>query len=202
MIISVVSYKGGQGKTTTAIHIAGFLSRRGSTAVIDADSNESALGWSKRGQLPFDVVPEEMTASAARTHDHLVIDSAARPEPRKIEAIARNSQLIVLPVTPDALSLDVLRQTIDSLKNVEAGKYRVLLTICPPYPQHDADAARRLIEKAGLPIFFGQIRRAVAFQRAALSGCLVGDVADPRAAECAADYEAIGHEILKLVEDK
>lgn len=199
MIISVLSFKGGQAKTTSAVHLAGFLSRRGSTALIDADINESALKWASRGALPFDVVGEEETASAARTHEHLLIDSAARPEPKKIEAIARNSNLIVLPVTPDALSLDVLKLTLDSLKNVEAGKYRILLTICPPYPSHDADDARRLIEKSGLPIFKGQIRRAVAFQRAALSGCLVGDVADPRAAECAADYEAIGNEILKLV---
>lgn len=161
--------------------------------------NESALRWAARGQLPFDVVSEAETARAAQTHDNLVIDSAARPEPRKIEAIARNSNLIVLPVTPDALSLDVLKLTLDSLKNVEEGKYRILLTICPPYPSHDAQDARRLIEKSGLPVFKGQIRRAVAFQRAALSGCLVSDVADPRATECATDYEAIGQEILRLV---
>lgn len=199
MIISCLSFKGGQAKTTSAVHVAGYLCRRGSTALIDADMNESALKWSARGNLPFDVVTEDETASAARSHEHLVIDSAARPEPRKIEAIARNSQLIVLPVTPDALSLDVLKLTLDSLQNVEKGKYRILLTICPSFPSHDAEDARRLIEKSGLPIFKGQIRRAVAFQRAALSGCLVGDVADPRADECAADYESIGQEILNLV---
>jgi Cys-tRNA(Pro)/Cys-tRNA(Cys) deacylase len=53
--------------------------------------------------------------------------------------------------------------------------------------------------KKKYPLFTGQIRRAVAFQRAALAGTTVDQVADARAEDCAADYERVGKEVLKLV---
>ena len=46
-------------------------------------------------------------------------------------------------------------------------------------------------------MFEGQIRRAVAFQRAAVAGCLVAEIADDRAPLAAGDYEGIGAEILE-----
>jgi chromosome partitioning protein len=55
-----------------------------------------------------------------------------------------------------------------------------LLNICPPYPSTDPDQARALLKRAGLPIFSGQIRRSVAFQRAALAGLLVADTGERR----------------------
>lgn len=200
MILGILSFKGGQGKTTSAMHLAGFLAERASTVLIDADINESALIWARKSELlKFTVVPEEETASVARKFEHIVIDSAARPAPNKIQSIVKNCDLIVCPVTPDALSLTTLRMTIDSIKNLPKEKYRVLLTQCPPYPSHDPQDARQMIERSGLPIFSGQIRRAVAFTRAPIIGGLVGDVADPRSAECAEDYQSIGEEILNLV---
>ena len=36
-----------------------------------------------------------------------------------------------------------------------------------------------MIAEAGLPMFAGSVRRAVAFQKAALGGCLVSEVKDP-----------------------
>ncbi|MEH2305149.1 MAG: ParA family protein [Nostoc sp.] len=56
MIITLASFKGGVTKTTSAIHIACFLSQLGSTLLVDGDPNHSATGWAKRGALPFKVV--------------------------------------------------------------------------------------------------------------------------------------------------
>jgi chromosome partitioning protein len=199
MILGILSFKGGQAKTTSAIHLAGFFSRLGSSALIDCDPNRSALTWAKSELLPFRVVDELQTARIAREAEHLVVDTKARPIKSDIESLEKNCDLLILPVTPDPLSLEALMLTLDALGTIDKKSYRVLLTICPPFPSHDAEDARRLITGAGLPMFSGQIRRAVAFQRAALAGVLVGDVADPRAEECAADYQAIGRDILKIV---
>ena len=199
MILGVLSFKGGQAKTTTAIHLAAFLNRHAPTVVIDCDPNKSAEGWASKDALPFKVVDENQTARVARQFDHLVIDSKARPVKADIESIEKNCDLVILPVTPDSMSLDALMLTLGAIQKLDKSRYRILLTICPPYPSHDADDARQLLEKAGFPVFAGQVRRAVAFQKAALAGVTVDQVGDPRAEEFAADYEAIGKEILKLV---
>ncbi|NES25300.1 MAG: ParA family protein [Symploca sp. SIO3E6] len=43
MIISIVGYKGGVGKTTTAVHLAGYLQTKVPTLLVDSDKNRSAL---------------------------------------------------------------------------------------------------------------------------------------------------------------
>lgn len=201
MILGILSFKGGQAKTTSAVHIAAFLSKRASTVLIDSDLNRSALTWAGRGELPFAVVDEQQTARAARQYENIVIDTKARPLSGDIKSLEKNCDLLILPVTPDALSIDALKLTLEALGQIDKAKYRILLTICPPFPSHDADDARRLLTQAGLPLFEGQIRRAVAFQRAGLAGTTVDQVADSRAEECSADYEAIGKEILRIVKE-
>nr|WP_297040766.1 ParA family protein [Thermosynechococcus sp. OHK43] len=71
MIITVASFKGGVGKTTTAIHLAAFLQRQGETLLIDADPNRSATGWAKRGSLPFEVVDEWRSPTRIRQFDYV-----------------------------------------------------------------------------------------------------------------------------------
>ena len=197
MIVGILGFKGGVGKTTAAIHLAAFLNQQAPACLIDSDPNQSALNWAGKGLLPFPVVGEEETAKAARKYDHLVIDCKARPTREAIKALQRGSDLLILPTTPDGLAIEALLLTVEALGDIERERFRVLLNICPPAPSNDPEQARGLLKKAGLPIFNGQIRRAVAFQRAAVAGCLVAEIADDRAPLAAGDYEGIGAEILE-----
>jgi len=45
MIVTVTSYKGGVGKTTTAIHLAAYLQRLAPTLLVDGDGIRSATKW-------------------------------------------------------------------------------------------------------------------------------------------------------------
>lgn len=191
----MTSYKGGVGKTTCAVHLAACLHQRGPTLLVDGDSNRSALGWAGAGRLPFTVVDERDAAQAVRDHQHVVIDTAARPTPEDLRTLAANSDLLVLPTTAEAMALRALFETATTLRTLGAEKYRVLLTILPPRPSKDGDEARASLVGAGLPVFAGGIRRAAAFTKASLSGCLVSDVDDPRAAACWDDFVRVAGEL-------
>jgi chromosome partitioning protein len=196
MIITVASFKGGVGKTTTAIHLAAYFCASAKTLLIDGDTNRSASGWAKRGKLPFTVIDERQAAKYARNYDHIVIDTQARPEQEDLEALADGCDLLIVPSTPDALALDAMMLTVDALKQLGSSRYRILLTIIPPKPSRDGEEAREMLTEAGLPLLKAGIRRFVAFQKAALAGVPVYEVNDPKAAISWADYQAIGREVL------
>ena len=188
MIITVASFKGGVGKSTTAIHLAAYFHSRGRTLLVDGDPNRSLTRWASHGKLPFMVVSEARATMHAKEHEHIIIDTKARPEESDLKELALGCHLLVLPCTPDPLAVDALVLTVDALKAIGTSKYRVLLTIVPPKPNKDGEKAREALVEAGLPLFAGEIRRTVAYQRCVLDGSTIDG----------GEYMGIGEEIAKL----
>lgn len=197
MIITVASYKGGVGKTTTSVHLAAILQKKASTLLVDGDPNRSATGWLKRGSLPFKIIDERLLARYARDYQNIVIDTEARPSEEDMATLVEGCDLLVLPTTPDVLALEALQLTIDNLKSIGAKSYKVLLTIVPPKPSRDGEEAREMLEKRSVPVFKSQISRLVAFQKAALEGVPVNLARDPRAEKGWREYLAVAKEINK-----
>ncbi len=196
VIITLASFKGGVAKTTSAIHIACFLSQHGSTLLVDGDPNHSATGWAKRGALPFKVVDLLQAPMHSRNFDHVVIDTAARPSHEDLEALADGCNLLILPTTPDALAMDALLQTVDTLKSLGSSRYRVLLTIIPPAPRLTGQQAREALEAEGIPLFQHGIKRFAVYEKAALEGLPVYQVKDRSSKIAWREYQEVGKEIL------
>ncbi|NJM95968.1 MAG: ParA family protein [Phormidesmis sp. RL_2_1] len=200
MIITVASFKGGVGKTTTAIHLAAFLQGQAETLLVDADPNRSALGWASRGELPFKVMDQWEAGQNVNPNGNVVIDTPARPIPEDLSALAETCDLLVLPTTPDVLALDALVLTVEYLKKISTNHYRILITSIPPKPSKAGEEVKALLQEARLPVFEQGIRRFAAFQKAALQGLPVYSVKDPRAETGWQDYEKVGQEIVEIME--
>lgn len=195
MIITVAAFKGGVGKSTTALHLATYLQNQADTLLIDGDLNRSALDWSNRGSLPFKVADEQQGVSLARLYEHIVIDTPARPDTDELKTLAKGCDLLVIPTTPDAIALAATLQMVDLLRKIKT-KYKILLNIIPPNPNKAGEEARTTLLNAGLPVFKSGIRRLAVFQRAALEGVPVNAVKDAYAQIAWRCYTEVGKEIL------
>lgn len=196
MIVTVASFKGGVGKTTTAIHLAAYFQQQASTLLIDGDLNRSAMQWAAPGQLPFTVADEKQAPKlmVSGGFSHFIIDTPARPDADELESLAGGCDLLVLPCSPDALAIGALMQMLEPLQQLKA-QYRILLTLIPPKPSKAGEDARALFTESGLPIFEGAIRRFAAFQWASSQGVTVNATGDKNAGIAWDCYYQIGREI-------
>lgn len=170
MIISLVQFKGGVGKTTSAIAFATLLQKQGNTLLIDSDPNRSASLWARKGKLPFTVCSDSEAPKLLMSgkYQNTVIDTPARPGSDDIASIAKGADLLVLPTSPDPLSLAALIQLAGALP--KGTTYRCLVTLSPPPPQTDGADAIKALTKHGLPVFSRSIRRYKAYIKAADAG--------------------------------
>lgn len=196
MILTIAGFKGGVGKTTTAVHFAAYLQQKAPTLLIDGDPNRSATTWARNGKLSFKVVDERAAPRYIREFEHIVIDTKARPEEEDLKSLAEGCDLLIIPSKPDLLSLDALRLTANTLKVIGATRYRVLITIAPPRPSRDAEEAHDALTRAGYPVFKSIIRRFKAYEDAAAEGVVIQELTgNPRAQEGWRDYEDAAKEI-------
>ncbi len=200
MIITLASLKGGVGKTTSAIHLAAYLAKKGRTLLLDNDPSQYAVGYDRNSGgdgLPFDVLPMAAAMNKIARYDHVVIDTEARPSDDDIANYADGCDLLIVPTTPAAMPLEGLGKLVEKLGERDV-TWRTLLTIVPPYPSKQGAETRHALQEAEIPVFETDIPRAAVFDHASKSGFPVYDMG-PRGQEVWHDYEHVGREIDGLI---
>lgn len=197
IILTVTGYKGGSGKSTTAIHIATFFSEKGKTILVDGDPNRTAVKWSERGHLPFAVADERQAFKVISGNDFVIIDTPARPDSSDLEELAKGCDLLILPTPPDVVSLEPMLETA---RDLGEASYRALITIVPPKPSREGETMRDDLRSNNIPVFQTMIRRSAGFPKAALSGIPLRDLPEARSRLAWVDYQKLGHEILEIVQ--
>ncbi len=194
MLISIASFKGGVGKTTTAVHLSAYFQKKGKTVLVDGDPNRSALAWSERGNFPFQVIDESELATRAGDFSNIIIDTPARPSAEELKTLSAESDLLLIPTKPDALSLDALLKIVASLQSFDAQNYKVLLTLVPPRSNAARDA-KAMLDEIKVPYCKTEIHRRAICERAALQGKTVDNLRDGQAAW--EEFSTLGKEIFK-----
>ena len=190
MIVALLNQKGGVGKTTLALHLAGAWARMGCrVTVIDADPQGSALDWSEQrakegGPRLFGVLGlardtlHREAPEIARGVDHVVIDG-----PPRIAGLMRSAllaaDLVLVPAQPSPFDgwasgemLNLIREARIFRPELVA---RFVLNRCAARTIIARETGDALAEHDP-PLLAARIGQRVAFADAARTGQLVFEV--------------------------
>lgn len=183
--LSILSRKGGTGKTTIAIHLAVTAEQSGLTTVlIDLDPQASAIGWLKRREDESPVVvsahssqlPDLLQKADDNGVDLAIIDTAAHAETSALAA-ARVSTLSLIPCRPASLDLLAIGATVDVVKLAKVPACVVLNGT--PARGSLSDEARSAVETYDVPCAPCSLGQRVAFVHALTDGLTVQE-SEPR----------------------
>jgi len=166
MRIAVTNLKGGSGKTTTSMYLAHAFASEGSTLLVDADPQGSALSWSEAADdLPFPTVSlpvknlHRQLDSIAAAYDHVVIDTPPG-HPAITASAAQAVDLAIVPVQPSILDLDRIDATIELIRDAqvlnEGLRIVVLLTRVTSGTKSQRDI-RQVLTEDGLTVLETEI---------------------------------------------
>ena len=176
-IISIVSQKGGAGKTTLAINLAGAAEAAGKQVVIiDLDPQASAKAWHDRRGKEIPVVVSAQAAvlndvlktAAQHGADYAIIDTAPHSETAALAA-GKAADLILVPCRASYIDLKAIETTIDL---VRLAKKPALFVLCCIRPGDKAlpDGAETHLSQYPIPVSPQRITQRAAFVHSLTAG--------------------------------
>lgn len=126
MKIAIANLKGGSGKSTTSVQLAGVMSKHHRVLIIDADAQQSLIKWTASREDPSPFVTVAMPTSTihrdlpamANDYDQVIIDC-----PPRLAAVTRSAimaaDLVLIPLSPSSFDLQATEELISLLDDAK-----------------------------------------------------------------------------------
>src|SRR5438105_632653 len=216
-IIAVCNQKGGSGKTTLSMQLAGSLARRGrKVLVVDADPQGTATRWAATADddKPFPASVVGLSAATTKVHrevkkfvgdyDYIIIDcppAADSPVPQSALLIADLALVPLIPSPLDMWAAVGIRQVIENVGEInETLQSRLVINQCQPQTSL-AKEAMEILPEFGIELCRTFMHQRQVYRQSAVFGQTVHDFGS-KAASAVAEIEALTDEVLGLIGDQ
>ncbi|MBD1895539.1 ParA family partition ATPase [Coleofasciculus sp. FACHB-129] len=213
-IIAVVNQKGGSGKTTISMQLAGSLARReNKILVVDADPQGTATRWaaSAEDETPFPASVVGLSAANAKVHrevkkfindyDCIIIDcppAADSPVPQSALLIADLALVPLIPSPLDMWAAVGIRQVIVNVSIInESLQARLVMNQCQPNTTL-AQESLEVLPEFGIELTKSYLGHRQVYRQSAVFGQTVHNFGS-KASAAIEEIESLTDEVLGIL---
>lgn len=210
-VIAVVNQKGGAGKTTLAMLLAGSIGDAGHRVLVaDADPQNTAIRWASAGDaFPADV--EDVSSEEGKLHKHLrkceddyeyiVIDSPPAATAPVTASALKYAHIALVPVIPSPLDLwasEMIRDAIDLAREKNPDlQARLVMNQLQPNTLISKEVIG-LLPDFGIPLLSATLRQRTIYKECATGGHSI-DSLGSRAQMAAKEVDFLRRRVLALL---
>ena len=199
LVYSLISQKGGAGKSTLARQLAVVAGIGGASILIDRDPQETSTKWWQRrqGLQPAPDRPDLLnldgadltTATNALRKQQGAVFVDTRPAVAEPEAeAARVADLVIVPVRPSPDDLEAVGETLKILRRL---KKRAVLVVNAAKNEVRARDARAALSRYPVPVCPTHVGDRAVYLDASLEGRGVGEMRGAAARDALAELTAV-----------
>lgn len=213
IIIAIANQKGGPGKTTITMSLAGALAKKKYRVMVaDTDPQGSSLRWSASAEEknPFPAVVSGLSQAGKNTHrelkkvldlhDFILVDcppAIDSPVPQSVLLVA---DLALLPVIPSPVDLWAAQGIVDLIGRVENinENLKARVIINQAESTNLSGEVVDILKDFGIPVLKSQLRRRTAYREAALYGTTVYELGS-KARPAIDEINKLTKEVLRVL---
>lgn len=210
-IVAVGNQKGGCGKTTVTMQLAGAFSRQVRVLVVDADPQGTATRWASRAPegKDFPATISGLAAAGAKIHreiqkvladyDLVIVDcppAVESPITQSVFLVADLGLLPVIPSPPDLWAAVGIRTLVEQIQPLnESLKVRLVANMVQTTTL--SKEVVELFQDFRIPLLPTHVGHRTAYRMSATCGTSVHTLKDPKAIE---EVERLASEVAALLD--